>query len=196
MKHFKKLYAKVHINSSHLFSFSFSLSHDRAEQYCKTNINGRPKRANKKIVHRWPKLTLRGKGVMQFTYHRWRGGGALQATDKNIRDFVWEIYYWDLRTLNNSKPYFFLNEMNKKDLPAMYSTAFWCLFVVLLVFLSLLRKHSSTPWPMLRSLAFETCKRVSLRYIETIWNCLKRVSNSFKRVSTHFKHKRPWNALS
>ena len=49
-------------------------------------------------------------------------------------DFVWEIYYWDLRTLNNAKPYFFLNEMNKKDLPTMYSTAFWCLFVVLLVF--------------------------------------------------------------
>ena len=24
--------------------------------------------------------------------------------------------------------------MNKKDLPAMYSTVFWCLFVVLLVF--------------------------------------------------------------
>ena len=32
----------------------------------------------------------------------------------------------------NAKPYFFLNEINKKDLPAMYSTAFWCLFVVLL----------------------------------------------------------------
>ena len=46
--------------------------------------------------------------------------------------------------LNNAKPYFFLNEMNKKDLPAMYSTAFWCLFVVLLFFfffLALLRNH-------------------------------------------------------
>ena len=40
-----------------------------------------------------------------------------------------------LLTLNNAKPYYFLNEMNKKDLPAMYSTAFWCLFVVLLFFL-------------------------------------------------------------
>ena len=29
---------------------------------------------------------------------------------------------------NNAKPYFFLNEMNKNDLPAMYSIAFWCLF--------------------------------------------------------------------
>ena len=67
-------------------------------------------------------------------YHRWRASVALQATVENIRDFVWEIYYWDLRTLNNAKPYFFLNEMNKKDLPAMYSTAFWCLFVVLLFF--------------------------------------------------------------
>ena len=36
--------------------------------------------------------------------------------------------------LNNAKPCFFLNEMNKKDLPGKYSTAFWCLFVVLLFF--------------------------------------------------------------
>ena len=41
----------------------------------------------------------------------------------------------------NAKPYFFLNEMNKKDLPAMYSIAFWCLFVVLPVFLALLHNH-------------------------------------------------------
>ena len=54
----------------------------------------------------------------------------LQATVENIRDFVWEIYYWDLWTLNNSKPYFFSNEMNKQELPAIYSTAFWCLIVV------------------------------------------------------------------
>ena len=40
----------------------------------------------------------------------------------------------------NAKPYFFLNEMNKKDLPVEYSTAFWRLFVVLLV-LALLRNH-------------------------------------------------------
>ena len=60
---------------------------------------------------------------------------------ENMRDFVWKIYYWDLRALNNAKPYFFLNEMNKKDLPAMYSTALWCLFVVLLGFLALLRNH-------------------------------------------------------
>ena len=44
-------------------------------------------------------------------------------------------------TLNKAKPYFFLNEMNTKDLPAMYSTAFWYLFVVLLVFLALLGNH-------------------------------------------------------
>ena len=56
---------------------------------------------------------------MQFTYHRWRASVALQATVENIRDFVWEIYYWDLRTLNNTKAYFFLDEMNKKYLPAM-----------------------------------------------------------------------------
>ena len=40
----------------------------------------------------------------------------------------------------NAKPYFFLNVMNKKDLPTMYSIAFWGLFVVLLFFfLALLR---------------------------------------------------------
>ena len=58
----------------------------------------------------------------------------LQATVENIRDFVWEIYHWDLRTPNNAKPYFFLNEINKKGLPAIYSAAVWCLFVVLLFF--------------------------------------------------------------
>ena len=38
------------------------------------------------------------------------------------------------RTLSKAKHYMLLNEMNKKNLPAMYSTAFWCLFVVLLFF--------------------------------------------------------------
>ena len=51
-----------------------------------------------------------------------------------VRDFVWEIKYWDLRTLNNVKSNFCLNEMNKKDLTAMYSTVFWRLLVVVLVF--------------------------------------------------------------
>ena len=32
--------------------------------------------------------------------------------------------------LHNAKPYFFFNEMNKKDLLAIYSTAFWRLIVV------------------------------------------------------------------
>ena len=36
--------------------------------------------------------------------------------------------------LNNAKPYFFFSEMNKKDLLAMYSTAFWCLIVVYWLF--------------------------------------------------------------
>ena len=59
---------------------------------------------------------------------------GLCSQNKNIRDFVWKIYYSDLRTQNNAKPYFFFNEMNRKDLLAKYSTTFWCLFVVLLVF--------------------------------------------------------------
>ena len=32
-----------------------------------------------------------------------------------IRDFVWEITYWDLRTLNNVKSNFSFNEINTKD---------------------------------------------------------------------------------
>ena len=53
----------------------------------------------------------------------WSASVALQATVENIRDIVWEIYYWDLRTPNNAKPYFFLNEINKKGLPGIYSAA-------------------------------------------------------------------------
>ena len=58
-----------------------------------------------------------------------------------IRDFVWEIKYWDLQTLNNVKPNFSVNEMNKKDLPVMYSTVFRWLLVVLLDFLALVHNH-------------------------------------------------------
>ena len=55
------------------------------------------------------------------------------------RETLYEKYITEIcKRLNNAKTYFFLNEMNKKDLPAiscaMYFTAFWCLFVVLLVF--------------------------------------------------------------
>ena len=78
-------------------------------------------------------VAMEGCNVIYITYVT-RAGVALQATVENIRDFVWEICHWDLRTPNNAKPYFFLNEMNKKVLPAIYSAAVWCLFVVLLFF--------------------------------------------------------------
>ena len=46
--------------------------------------------------------------------------------------------------------------MNKKDLPAMYSTAFWCLFVVLLIFLASLRNRCysfhRTKWRLVTSI--------------------------------------------
>ena len=61
-----------------------------------------------------------GCNVIYITYVT-RAGVAIQATVENIRDLLWEIYHWDLRTPNNVKPYFFLNEMNKKVLPAIYS---------------------------------------------------------------------------
>ena len=44
--------------------------------------------------------------------------------------------------LNDVKSYFLFNEVNKKDLPAMYFTVFWCLLVVLLGFLALLILHN------------------------------------------------------
>ena len=85
-----------------------------------------------------------------------RAGVAIQATVENIRDFVWEIYHWDPRTPDNVKPYFFLNEMNKKVLPAIYSAAVWCLFVVLLFLLALLRNHCysfhRTKWRLVTSI--------------------------------------------
>ena len=49
------------------------------------------------------------------------------------------ILLTDLRTLNKAKPYFFLNEMNKKDLPAMYSTEFLGSVCRFTGFLALLR---------------------------------------------------------
>ena len=52
--------------------------------------------------------------------------------DRGKLDFVWEIKYWDLRTLNNVKSNFAFNEMNKKDLPAMYSTVLWWRLVILI----------------------------------------------------------------
>ena len=82
-----------------------------------------------------------------ITYHRWRVTFLLDMPVSHyrrplkIRDFVWEIKCWDLQTLNNIKSNFSFNEMNKKDLPAMYSTVFWCLLVFLPVFLVLLHNH-------------------------------------------------------
>ena len=107
-----------------------------------------------------------------FHCHKIKDGGYNNITNTNkvlpaqknactAGYFVCEIYYWDLRTLNNAKPYFFLNEMNKKDLPAMYSTAFWYLFVVLLVVLALLRNRCyffhRTNWRV-QGLTFSQCK--------------------------------------
>ena len=58
-----------------------------------------------------------------------------------IRYLVWELKYWDRRTLNSVKSDFSFNEMNKKDLPAVYSTVFRCQLVVLLFFFPLALLH-------------------------------------------------------
>ena len=76
-----------------------------------------------------------------------------------ISDFVWEIKYWDLRTLNNVKSNFFFNRINKKDLPAIYSTVFRYLLVVLLVFLALLHNHCYFLY------------KTKSRLVTSIWQC-------------------------
>ena len=59
-----------------------------------------------------------------------RAGVSLQATIENKRLWL-RNKYWDLQMLNNVKSTYSFNEMNKKDLPAMYSTVFRCLLVIL-----------------------------------------------------------------
>ena len=51
----------------------------------------------------------------------------------------------------------------------MYSTAFWCLFVVLLFFLALLRSHGYSfhhRWPKLEESAFKYARAVK----QKVWN--------------------------
>ena len=76
-----------------------------------------------------------------------------------IWDFVWEIKYWDLRTLNNVKSNFSFNEINKKDLPAIYSTVFRYPLVVLLVSLALLHNHCYS------------LHKTKSRLVTSIWQC-------------------------
>ena len=71
----------------------------------------------KRCEHRQPKLTL-------LTI-----GDPFENKRHCLRN-----KYWDMRTLNNVKSTFSFDEINKKDLPVIYSTVFRCLLVVLLVF--------------------------------------------------------------
>ena len=73
--------------------------------------------------HRRPKLKLRLKGDAWRLCWTSRYAPRYRWTLK-IRDFVWEIKYWDLRTLNNVK----------FNLRSMYCTVFWCLVVIVLFF--------------------------------------------------------------
>ena len=66
---------------------------------------------------------------------RWRvtflldGAVSCSRRPLKIRDLVWEVKYWDLRMLNNVKSNLIFPSIKliKKDFPALYSTAFWCL---------------------------------------------------------------------
>ena len=61
--------------------------------------------------HRRPKLTLRGMGDAWHLCWMRRYAPRYRWPLKT-RDFVWEIKYWDLRTINNVKSNFSFNEMN------------------------------------------------------------------------------------
>ena len=56
--------------------------------------------------HRRPRRSV------SITWTKWDNPSSLPWTKS--RDFVWEIYYWDLRTPNNAKPYFFEMKWIKK----------------------------------------------------------------------------------
>ena len=79
-------------------------------------------------------------GCNVLTYKKWRAGVALETTVENIRDFVWGIYYWDLRTLNNAKPFSFKMKWIKR----LTCNVFHCVLVSVCRstgFLALLRNH-------------------------------------------------------
>ena len=87
-----------------------------------------------------------------FHCHKIKDGGYNNITNTNkvlppqknactAGYFVCEIYYWDLRTLNNAKPYFFSNEMNNKRLTCNvfhYILVSVCRFTVKRLFYSFL----------------------------------------------------------
>ena len=112
--------------------------------------------------YRTPALTMK---YSLFTYHRWRVTFLLDVSVSRYKrplkiwDFVWEIKYWDLRTLNNVKSNFFFNEVNKRDLPAIYSTVFRYPLVVLLVSLALLHNHCYS------------LHKTKSRLVTSIWQC-------------------------
>ena len=69
------------------------------------------------------KLTFSQESRCHVTSNRW--------------DFVWEIEYWGLQTLNIIifLTLIFFYKINKGDLPLMYSCVLWCEFIDLVVFL-------------------------------------------------------------
>ena len=79
-------------------------------------------------------------------------GVALPATVENNRLCMRN----EILRSANDKFNFSFNKMNKKDVPAMYSTVFWCLIVVLLVFMPLLHNHCyslhETKWRLVISI--------------------------------------------
>ena len=85
--------------------------------------------------------------------------------------------------LNNVKSNFSFNEMNKKDLPAMYFTVFRCLLVILPVFLALLHNHCYS------------LHKTNLRWLNTVLRAVSgnvRDGACFKIRHTNMAAKKQW----
>ena len=85
--------------------------------------------------------------------------------------------------LNNVKSNFSFNEMNKKDLPALYFTVFRCLLVILTVFLALLHNHCYS------------LHKTNLRWLNTVLRAVSgnvRDGACFKTRHTNMAAKKQW----
>ena len=87
----------------------------------------------------------------------------------NKKLYSWVSIRWDLRTLNSVKSNSGFNEINKIELPAVYSTVFRCLLVVLLFFWI----YCITAAPLIRGYICNKAKKKTVKRqadTKTRWN--------------------------
>ena len=70
---------------------------------------------NNRLLHRHPKLTLRGWNVISIV-----ASGSLSRYKRPLRRCSWDIEYWGLRTINIVMFYLLINKLNKEYLSLLY----------------------------------------------------------------------------